>query len=79
MTIMKRKSGPERKKDFLQALDDHLQLDRLIQEKRDAKMQAAYGRQIGKKVVVNNEESDFFTILEIRSGARLVCFMIWRA
>jgi len=58
-------------KDFLQALDDHLQLDRLIQEKRDAKMQAAYGRQIGKKVVVNNEESDFFTILEIRSGARL--------
>jgi len=58
-------------KDFLQALDDHLQLDRLIQEKRDAKMHAAYGRQVEKKVVVNNEESDFFTLLEIRSAARL--------
>jgi len=58
-------------KDFLQALDDHLQLDRLIQEKRDAKLHASYGRQVEKKVVVNNEESDFFTLLEIRSGARL--------
>jgi len=57
--------------DFLRALDDRLQLDRLIQEKRDAKMTAAYGRQVGKKVVVNNEESDFFSLVEIRSGARL--------
>ena len=57
--------------DFQHALDDRLSLDRLIREKRDARMPVAYGRQIGKKVVVNNEESDFFTLVEIRSSARL--------
>ncbi len=57
--------------DFEQALNDRLSLDRLIQEKRDAKMPAAYGRQVRKKVFINNEESDFFTLIEIRTSARL--------
>ena len=57
--------------DFQHALNDRLSLDRLIREKRDAKMPAAYGRQVRKKVVLNNEESDFFTLIEIRSSARL--------
>ncbi len=57
--------------DFQQTLDERLSLDRLIHEKRDAKMPVAYGRQVSKKVVLNNDESDFFTLIEIRSSARL--------
>jgi [protein-PII] uridylyltransferase len=57
--------------DFQQVLEDRLSLDRLIREKRAAKMSTAYGRQVRKKVVVNNDESDFFTLIEIRSSARL--------
>jgi [protein-PII] uridylyltransferase len=64
-------SWAKTKTDFQHALDNLLSLDRLIQEKRDAKMRAAYGRQVRKKVVVNNEKSDFFTLIEIRSSARL--------
>ncbi len=56
--------------DLHEALADRLLLDRLIKEKRDAKMPGAYGRPVRKKVVLNNEESDFFTLIEIESGAR---------
>ena len=56
--------------DLQQALDGRLLLDRLIQEKRDAKIPLAYEKPVRKKVVVNNEESDFFTLIEIQSGAR---------
>ena len=56
--------------DLNQALDDRLLLDHLIQEKRNAKMPGPYGRPVRKKVVINNEESDFFTLMEIQSGAR---------
>ncbi len=57
-------------KDLYEALDDRLLLDGLIKEKRDAKMPGVYGRPVRKKVVLNNEESDFFTLIEIESGAR---------
>jgi len=56
--------------DLQQALDGRLLLDRLIQEKRDAKIPLAYEKPVRKKVVVNNEDSDFFTLIEIQSGAR---------
>ncbi|MBT3256746.1 MAG: [protein-PII] uridylyltransferase [Deltaproteobacteria bacterium] len=57
--------------DLRNALDERLSLDRLIKEKRDAKLPAPYGPQVRKKIVVNNEDSDFFTLIEIRSSARL--------
>jgi [protein-PII] uridylyltransferase len=53
-----------------EALDDRLLLDHLIQAKKDAKMPGAYGRPIRGKVIINNEDSDFFTLIEIHSGAR---------
>ncbi|MCG6881989.1 MAG: [protein-PII] uridylyltransferase [Deltaproteobacteria bacterium] len=57
--------------DFEEALEDHLALDQLIQEKRDAGILAKYERPIKKKVVIDNEESDFFTLIEITAGARV--------
>lgn len=56
--------------DLEEALDGRLMLDRLIQEKRDAGMLAAYERPVKEKVVINNEGSDFFTLIEIQAGAR---------
>jgi len=58
------------RKDLKEALDGRLMLDRLIQEKRDAGMLAGYERPVKEKVVINNEESDFFTLIEIQAGAR---------
>ncbi len=57
--------------DLLKALDGRLMLDRLIQEKRDAGMLKKYERPVKEKIVINNDESDFFTLIELRSGARL--------
>jgi len=54
--------------DLKEALDGRLMLDRLIQKKRDAGMLAAYERPVKEKVVINNEESDFFTLI-LRSAA----------
>jgi len=70
-TYRETESWAKTQNDLQHALDDRLSLDRLIQEKQDARMPAAYDREVRKKVVVNNEESDFFTLMEIRSSARL--------
>jgi len=58
------------RKELKEALDGRLMLDQLIQEKRAAGMMAAYERPVKEKVVINNEESDFFTLIEIQAGAR---------
>jgi len=57
--------------DLNEALGDRLLLDHLIQEKRDTQMPETYGRPVREKVIINNEESDFFTLIEIRSTARV--------
>jgi len=57
--------------DLEKALDGRLMLDRLIQEKRDAGMFPVSGRPIKEKIVINNHESDFFTLIELRAGPRL--------
>jgi [protein-PII] uridylyltransferase len=57
--------------DLLKALDGQLMLDRLIQEKRDAGLLTVYGRPINERIVINNDESDFFTLIELRASARL--------
>ena len=56
--------------DLNAALDGRLMLDNLIQEKRDVRLSRGYERPVKKKVAINNEDSDFFTLIEIRSGAR---------
>ncbi len=57
--------------DLLKALDGGLMLDRLIQEKRDAGMLTVSGRPVKERIVINNHESDFFTLIELRAGPRL--------
>ena len=57
--------------DLLKALDGRLMLDRLIQEKRDAGMLTVPGRPVEERIVINNDESDFFTLIELRAGPRL--------
>lgn len=57
--------------DLKEALDGRLDLAQLIQEKRDAGILEVYGRPVKKKVVINNDESDFFTLIEIHAGARV--------
>ena len=57
--------------DLVKALDGRLMLDRLIQEKRDAGMLKVYERPVKEKIVINNDESDFFTLIELRAGTRL--------
>jgi [protein-PII] uridylyltransferase len=58
------------RKELKEALGGRLMLDQLIQEKRAAGMLAAYERPVKEKVVINNKESDFFTLIEIQAGAR---------
>jgi [protein-PII] uridylyltransferase len=50
------------------ALKDRLPLDELIQKKeRMTQYSARYGEQQAKKVHINNEISDFFSVIEVRS------------
>jgi len=49
------------------ALDDRLPLDDLIQEKGRSPYGQAYHSHVARKVKVDNETSDFFTVIEINS------------
>ncbi len=51
------------------ALEDRLPLDALIQEKRRSPYGQAYHNHVARKVKVDNDASDFFTVIEIQSPA----------
>ena len=60
------------KEDMKKAIEDQLPLDNLIQKKRSSLM--GTGKYLGpdiKKINIDNEITDFFTVLEITSEARL--------
>jgi [protein-PII] uridylyltransferase len=60
------------KTDMQKAIEDQLSLDDLIQKKRSSMMGS--GKYPGpdiKKIKIDNEITDFFTVLEITSEARL--------
>jgi [protein-PII] uridylyltransferase len=60
------------REDVSLALEDHLPLDDLIQKKGMATVdQWKYGTSQAKKIKINNEISDFFTVIEVSSGARV--------
>lgn len=52
-------------KDVKLALEDRLPLDHLIQEKGRSLYSQAYHAPVTRKVLVDNEASDFFTVIEI--------------
>ena len=59
-------------KDLGAALGNDLPLDRLILNKMQAVIDpAGYGGSVKKKVKVDNDSSDFFTIIEVNSGSRM--------
>ena len=58
-------------KDVRLALEDRLPLDDLIREKGRTIYSESYRTPISKKVRIDNEISDFFTVIEVKSGTRV--------
>ncbi len=65
--------------DLQNALDERLSLDRLIQEKRDAKLPAAYGPQVRKKSLSTTKTRIFSPSLKFGRAPGWDSFMTWRA
>jgi [protein-PII] uridylyltransferase len=58
--------------DLRAAMENQLPLDELILEKGQGVMApAVYGGSVKKKVNIDNETSDFFTLIEVRAGSRM--------
>ncbi len=57
--------------DFEAALEGRLMLDRMVQEKGNRGVLTGYERSVKRKVVINNLESDFFTLIEITAVSRV--------
>ncbi|MFH1950644.1 MAG: [protein-PII] uridylyltransferase [Pseudomonadota bacterium] len=58
-------------KDVRSALKDRLPLDDLIREKGQAVYPEEYRTPITKRVRIDNETSDFFTVIEVSSGMKM--------
>ncbi|MDZ7695809.1 MAG: [protein-PII] uridylyltransferase [Deltaproteobacteria bacterium] len=55
-------------KDVHSVLEDRLALDDLIREKEEARYGEPYHPPVNRSVRIDNEISDFFTVIEVRSG-----------
>lgn len=58
-------------RDLSLALEDRLPLDELIREKGSAVYPDGYKSPMAKKVKIDNDISDFFTVIEVSSGTRI--------
>lgn len=58
-------------RDVSLALEDRLPMDELIREKGSAVYPAGYKSPMAKKVKIDNDISDFFSVIEITSGTRI--------
>ncbi len=58
-------------RDLSLALEDRLPLDELIREKGSAVYPDGYKSPMAKKVKIDNDISDFFTVIEISAGTRI--------
>ena len=58
-------------RDVCLALEDRLPLDKLIREKGSTIYPDGYESPTVKKVKIDNDISDFFTVIEITSGTRI--------
>ncbi|MBW1733054.1 MAG: [protein-PII] uridylyltransferase [Deltaproteobacteria bacterium] len=65
------KSWDRARRDLSLALDDRLPLDELIREKGSLPYSGGFSSLMTGKVRVNNEVSDFFTVIEVTAGWRL--------